>query len=271
MAPPLLELSDVVVEFGGIVALNRVSLAVRPGEILGVIGPNGSGKTTLLNAVMGNYLPTSGEIAFEGRPLGRTLPHHRVRLGMARSFQHVEMFESLTVEEVVLLGLHTTSGETFLGALLRTPGFRRTARAMRERAAQLITSLGLGPIHEARIGTLPYGVRKMVDVARAVASEPRLVLLDEPCSGVSRAERTEILELVRRIQDRGTTLLLIEHDMSVVERLATRVAGLDFGVKIAEGSFEEVLANPVLQASYFAKPGHHQPPADVSVSWEERH
>jgi ABC-type branched-subunit amino acid transport system ATPase component len=248
---PLLELRDVCVEFGGIRALSDINLAVQQNDLLAIIGPNGSGKTTLLNAVLGYYLPSSGAIRFAGRRLDRELPHARIAMGMARSFQHVDIFNRLTVEQVLLLGLHSTAKETFLGALLRTPGFRRTKATEKRRVSELVEALGLGPVLGRRMSELPYGPRKMVDVARAVASEPRLVLLDEPSSGVSLDEREDIVRLLRNIHSQGTALILIEHDMSVVQGLAQRVVALNFGQKIAEGTYAEVSNNPILQSAYF--------------------
>jgi branched-chain amino acid transport system ATP-binding protein len=247
----LLELRDVCVEFGGIRALSDVSLDVKKNDLLAIIGPNGSGKTTLLNAVLGYYLPSSGSIDFAGRRLNRELPHARIAMGLARSFQHVDIFNRLTVEQVLLLGLHSTAKETFAGALFRTPGFRRTRAAETKRIGELVEALELGSILGRRMSELPYGPRKMVDVARAVASEPRLVLLDEPSSGVSLDEREDIVRLLRNIHAQGTTLVLIEHDMSVVQGLAQRVVALNFGQKIAEGTYAEVASNPILQTAYF--------------------
>jgi branched-chain amino acid transport system ATP-binding protein len=248
-----MHLDGVSITFGGIRALNAVTMDVRDQEILGLIGPNGSGKTTLLNCILGYYAIESGEITFRGRRLTRELPHSRVAMGMGRSFQHIDMFDRLTVEEVVLLGMHPAVRESFLGALFTTPGHRRNVRRYRQRAFELVKALGLDHLRDLHMSELPYGARKMVDVARAVAADPVLVLLDEPSSGVSLDEREEIAHLLRSIHARGTTLLLIEHNMSIVEALATRVVALNYGVKVIEGSFEQVIAEPTLQEAYFGR------------------
>jgi branched-chain amino acid transport system ATP-binding protein len=267
----LLRLEDVSVAFGGVHALQDLSMTVQCGDVLGVIGPNGSGKTTLLNSILGYYATSAGDITFDGRKLRRELPHERIRLGLGRSFQHVGMFEQMTVEQVVLLGLRPVFHESFFGALLRTPNFRRIARAERERVHELLDALGMGEFAGKRMSELPYGARKMVDVARAVAGDPKLILLDEPSSGVSIDERREIVRLLAAIHADGATLLLIEHDMSIVSELSTRVIALQFGVKLAEGSFAEVLENETMQAIYFGANHAGAPGAPSTPHVSDRH
>lgn len=251
MSTTLLRATGLTVRFGGVTAVDHVDLEVFAGETVALVGPNGSGKTTFLNAVLG-YLPYEGTVEFDGRRFQAEPPHRRVATGMARSFQHVDMYERLTVGQVVKLGFHVSVRQPLHTSVLRTPGQRRSERELDRTVADVLESLGLPPsLVGQQIAELPYGVRKMVDVARVVASNPKIVFLDEPSSGVSSVEREEIVALLRSLRGRGTTTVLIEHDMSIVERLADRLVALNFGTKIAEGSFAEVSGDELLQQIYF--------------------
>ncbi len=247
----LLAVRDVTMRFGGIVALDGVSFAMEEGRIGGLIGPNGAGKTTLFNCLSRLYTPDRGDIRFEGRSI-LDLPAHRVaRLGIGRTFQNLALFQTMTVLDNVMVGAHGHTRGDFLSDALRLPRVDRDERAMRRTALELIGFLGLDAVAHHLAAGLSYGTLKRVELARALAGRPKLLLLDEPASGLNHEEVAALGELIRAIRDdRGVTVLLVEHHMGLVMQVSDRVVVLDFGRKIAEGTPAEVQTNPDVVRAY---------------------
>ena len=248
--PPLLEYDDVTIRFGGLTALDSVSFEIRQGEILGLIGPNGAGKTTCFNVMTGVYRATSGEVRFAGQSIGGLKRHHITTLGVARTFQNIRLFKSMTVLENVLVGADAHSRVGLLGALFRTPRQRRTEAASRARAKELLEIVGIRADPDELAANLSYGDQRRLEIARAMATEPKLLCLDEPAAGFNPAEKIRLMELIRRVRDEGYTVLLIEHDMRLVMGVTDRIVVLEFGRKIAEGSPSEIRDNPAVIAAY---------------------
>ena len=250
-APALLRVRNVGVRFGGIVALDDVSFDVAPNRIVGLIGPNGAGKTTLFNCLSRLYQCDSGDIVFDGRSLLR-VPRHRIAaLGIGRTFQNLALFRTMTVLDNVMVGHHCCMRSGFLSNALRLPGVERGECATNDKASALIEFLGLEAVARTRVSDLPIGTQKRVELARALASDPTLLLLDEPASGLNHEEVGALGAVIRDIRDRlGVTILLVEHHMSLVMSISDRVVALDFGRKIAEGTPDEVRACPEVVQAY---------------------
>ena len=240
MADGLLELDHLTMRFGGVVALNDVSLAVPEGSIFALIGPNGAGKTTVFNVVTGVYQATGGEVRFAGRPLAGLKPHQITALGIARTFQNIRLFSQMTALENVMVGADVRHRTSVPGAVLKLVTHRREEREGRERAMQLLDLVGIAHRAEETSRSLPYGDQRRLEIARALATEPKLLLLDEPAAGFNPAEKRALADLIRKVRDTGYTVLLIEHDMGLVMRISDRIAVLDFGQRIAEGLPTEV-------------------------------
>ena len=251
---PVLAVDGLSLRFGAVAALSEVSFTVEPSELFAVIGPNGAGKTSLFNVLTCVYPPTDGRLSYLGHNLAALRPHHLASLGIARTFQNLALFPGLSVLENVLVGRTSRMRAGSIRAGLRLPSARREEAANRERAAAALELVGLTKLASSPVGGLAYGVRKHVELARAVAMEPTLLLLDEPVAGMSRNERSEVVELVRTIHEHlRAAILLVEHDMSVVMSLATRVLVLDFGRTIALGTPAEIQANPEVIRAYLGE------------------
>ncbi|MGL5829665.1 MAG: ABC transporter ATP-binding protein [Angustibacter sp.] len=247
---PVLEMRDVTLRFGGVVALDRVSFDIRPGEILGLIGPNGAGKTTCFNAMTGVYRPSSGAVRFHGQVLANQPRSEITKLGIARTFQNIRLFSNMTALENILVGADAQHHTGLFGALFGLPRHRREERRGREVAMELLDFMGLTGRADELASNLPYGDQRRLEIARAMATGPRLLCLDEPAAGFNPAEKRELMALIRRIRDRGFTVLLIEHDMRLVMGVTDRIIVLEFGRKIAEGSPGEIQSNPAVIRAY---------------------
>jgi branched-chain amino acid transport system ATP-binding protein len=247
----LLQVERCTKRFGGLVANRDVSLAIEPGEIVGLIGPNGAGKTTLFNCVSRLYTPNSGDLVFEGKSIIRNTPHHVAALGIGRTFQNLALFPSMTVLQNVMVGVHARTGSDFLSNALRLPSVKREERMMHEAAMEIIAFLGLEPVVGHPAAGLSFGTLKRVELARALAGNPKLLLVDEPAGGLNHEEVAALGDVLRSIRDRrGVSVLLVEHHMSLVMQVSDRVVVLDFGRKIAEGPPAVVQRDPDVIRAY---------------------
>ncbi|MFH8793180.1 ABC transporter ATP-binding protein [Streptomyces sp. NPDC017941] len=256
----VLEASGVTMRFGGLTAVRGVDLTVRSGEIVGLIGPNGAGKTTFFNCLTGLYVPTEGKVSYKGTVLPAK-PHLVTDAGIARTFQNIRLFANMTVLENVLVGRHTRTKEGLWSALLRGPGFKKAEAASHARAMELLEFIGLAHKADHLSRNLPYGEQRKLEIARALASEPGLLLLDEPTAGMNPQETRAAEELVFAIRDQGIAILVIEHDMRFIFNLCDRVAVLVQGEKLVEGTSETVQADERVVAAYLGTPFEGAPGA----------
>jgi branched-chain amino acid transport system ATP-binding protein len=248
---PLLSARELQVRFGGVLAVNNVSFDVRRGEVFTLIGPNGAGKTTVFNLISRIYTPTAGTLAFDGHALGDVPPHRIAQLGIARTFQNIELFEYATVLQNLLIGRHVHRSTGFWSELLFTSAVRRAEVEARQAAEQVIEFLGLQHHRDAMVAGLPYGVRKVVELARALCTKPRLLLLDEPSSGLNVEETDDMAFWIQDIRNElGITVLMVEHDMTLVSRVSDRVLAMNQGETLAVGTPREVQADPRVIEAY---------------------
>lgn len=251
-----LEATNLQMKFGGVTAIAGLSLTVEEGEIRGLIGPNGAGKTTFFNACSGRYPVTAGELRYRGHKINGLPPHEIAAQGLVRTFQHVTLFKRFTVLKNVMAGNYLHAQHSYLGSLFRTRKTREAEADSERRSRELLDFVGLGHILHQEASTLAHGHQKMLGIAIALAAEPRMLLLDEPCAGMNSDESREMIGLVRRIRDTGITVMLIEHDMKVVMGLCDRITVLNFGNEIADGTPEEVRANPEVREAYLGSQSH---------------
>jgi len=246
----MLQIENLSKSFGGLKAVQDVSFAVKQGSIHSVIGPNGAGKTTLFNLITGVYVPTSGKILFEGVDVSGMPPDELARRGMSRTFQNLQVCMNMSAIDNVMVGAHLRLSQNLLGALLRIPSLRHSEKACRDEAAELMHFVGVGKYVDAAASQMSYGALKRLEIARALAARPKILLLDEPAAGLNHTETAEIEALIRKVADSGVTVVLVEHDMKLVMNLSDQLLVLDYGKKLAEGTADQVRANPDVIAAY---------------------
>lgn len=250
----LLTIDSVSKAFGGVQALSGISFELERESITGLIGPNGAGKTTLFNLITGIFPFDTGDIRFNGRSIRSRKVYEVVRMGVARTFQNVELFESMTVLENILVGMHTRTRCGMLGSILKTGGILKEERQARRKALELLSFVGLSKYAERKSGDLPFGYQRLLELARALAAGPELLLLDEPAAGLNMGETAQLGDLIREIRTQGITVLLVEHDMSLTMSVSDRIVVLDQGRKIADGPPRAIQSDEAVMAAYLGKP-----------------
>lgn len=246
----LLRLENLTKKFGGLTAVDNVSFESDQGSIVGLIGPNGAGKTTVFNLITGNYQPNEGNIIFDGQSIAGLLTHKIVSLGIARTFQTIRLFKNLSALENVLAGCHCRMKSGIFGGMFRTPSQKREEQEALEQALAELDFVGLGDQADVLSSNLSYGNQRLLEIARALATRPRLLILDEPAGGMNEQETDSLIRLIRRTQDRGITVLLIEHDMGLVMEVCEKLVVIEYGGKIAEGTPDEIKENPRVIEAY---------------------
>jgi len=247
----MLKTDKTTIRFGGLCAVNELDMAVRKGEIYGLIGPNGAGKTTIFNLLTGVYQPTSGEIYFNGQRINGLRPYQIARRGVSRTFQNIRLFPSMTVLENVMTACHIHMGQTLIDAVLRTPRFNRDEEKHRDYCFELLEIFDLARVSEEGGTSLPYGSQRRLEIVRALATRPQLLLLDEPAAGMNPSEQEDLMRLIKQIRDRfGLTILLVEHNMKVVMGVCERIQVVDYGKSIALGLPQEIKNDPKVIEAY---------------------
>ena len=256
MSETILKVSGVSKRFGGLQALSDVGITIMKGQVYGLIGPNGAGKTTFFNVLTGLYTPDSGSFELGGKPYQPTAVHEVAKAGIARTFQNIRLFAEMTALENVMVGRHVRTGSGLIGAVLRTAAFKAEEAGIAKRAQELLDYVGIGRFAQYKARTLSYGDQRRLEIARALATDPKLIALDEPAAGMNASEKLVLRELIDQIRKDGRTILLIEHDVKLVMGLCDRLTVLDYGKQIAEGTAAEVQKNEKVIEAYLGAGGH---------------
>ncbi|MGB6240971.1 MAG: ABC transporter ATP-binding protein [Castellaniella sp.] len=265
----LLELDRIGISFGGLRAVDNLSFQVKRGEIVGLIGPNGAGKTTVFNMITGVYQPTDGHIRWHGQDMTGQAPHRVAQAGIRRTFQTIRLFTDMTVLENVIAGQHLLMRQSWWQGLLRTPAQRQEEKALVERAMIVLEQLDLADVAQEIATSLPYGAQRRVEMARTLVAKPELIILDEPAAGLNEQESAGLNDTIRAIRDQGITVILVEHDMSVVMNVTDNIVVINFGKKIAEGKPEEIRTNPLVIEAYLGQDDDEDDPLMQAIHEEQ--